>query len=225
MDSFRFFEREDDFTVVAKRLPHWAQAGTLVFITWRTADSLPHDVQVRFTRDREQALAAMGLNPRGDWKAALEKLPAAERGRVKWELFRTWDDRLDGGAGACVLRRPALSAIVEKSLLHFDGERYVLTDSIVMPNHVHFLAAFPNEPAMFAQCESWKRFTALQINKALCQAGEFWQVEQFDHLVRSEEQFWHFRRYIEENGRKAGLKEGEYRWFSKNLEQIKKLRG
>lgn len=220
MDGFRFFDRQDDFAVVTKQLPHWAQAGTLVFITWRTADSLPRDVQIELTRERRRTLALAGLDPKTDWRAALEKLPVAERSRVKSKLFRLWDNRLDGGAGACVLRRPELSAIVEKSLLHFDGQRYVMTDAIVMPNHVHLLAAFPDEPAMFTQCESWKRFTALQINKAIGRDGQFWQVEQFDHLVRSEEQFWYFRRYIAENGWKAGLKKGgEYRWFSKDLDR------
>src|SRR5262249_37253547 len=143
--------------------------------------------------------------------------PSSDRGRVKWALFELWDKLLDSGAGECVLRRPELGAIVQESVLHFDGERYTITDVVVMPNHGHLLAAFPDEDSMFAQCESWKRYTAREINKAVDQQGEFWQVEHFDHLVRSEDQFWHDRRYIQENGPKAGLKPDEYRWFSKNL--------
>ncbi len=63
-------------------------------------------------------------------------------------------------------------------------------------------------------------FHAREINKSLNREGEFWQVEQFDHLVRSEEQFWHYRRYIAENGPKAGLKPSEYRWFSKPASEL-----
>ena len=37
---------------------------------------------------------------------------------------------------------------------------------------------------------------------------EMWQAETFDHIVRSEAQFEHFRRYIAGNPGKAGLKEG-----------------
>jgi hypothetical protein len=74
---------------------------------------------------------------------------------------------------------------------------------------------------MLEQCESWKRFTSREINRTLGQRGEFWQVEQFDHLVSSEEQFWHYRWYIEENGRKAGLRDGEYRWYSKDYGKLK----
>jgi type I restriction enzyme R subunit len=219
MNTFRFFERSEEFAVVEKQLPHWSQTGTLAFITWRTADSLPREVQAELTREREQHLALMGLDPNSDWRAQLSRLPPAERGRVRWDLFQAWDNCLDRAAGAGVLRQPKLSAIVESSLLHFDGKRYFLTDSVVMPNHVHLLVAFPGETQMSDQCESWKRFTAVQINKVLGQLGEFWQVDQFDHLVRNEEQFRHLRQCIAENGRRAGLQPHEFRWFSKDLLQ------
>jgi len=215
MDTFQFFDPKQDYTVASKQLPHWSQAGTLAFITWRTADSLPKQVQLEITRERRQLLEKLGLDPQRDCKAALQKLPAAERGRVRWSLFRLWDERLDAGSGGCVLGRPELSKIVEESLLHFDCERYVIADSVVMPNHVHLLAAFPDEDAMMSQCTSWKRYTGRQINGLLGQDGEFWQVEQFDHLVRSEEQFQHYRRYIAENPRKARLAARSFRWYSK----------
>ena len=68
-----------------------------------------------------------------------------------------------------------------------------------MPNHVHVLAAFPTEEAMLEQCESWKRFTARQINRLLNRRGRFWQQDVFDHLVRSPEEFERLRAYIAEN--------------------------
>ena len=116
-----------------------------------------------------------------------------------------------------MLKRPELSQLVEESLLHFDGDRYVLTDAVVMPNHVHLLAAFRDESTLLTQCTSWKRYTGRRINELLGQRGEFWQVEQFDHLVRSEEHFEYYRRYIADNPRKAGLALGQYRWYSKRL--------
>ena len=101
------------------------------------------------------------------------------------------------------------------SLLHFDGDRYDLTDFVVMPNHVHVLVAFPDESSMLAQCDSWKHFTTTQINRALGRKGRFWQQDGFDHLVRSVEQFEYLRRYIAENPRRANLQLGEFRHFSK----------
>jgi len=83
------------------------------------------------------------------------------------------DRQLDAGAGACVLKRPELSRIVEDSLLHFDGNRYVLTDAVVMPNHMHLMAAFRDEGSLISQCTSWKRYTGRRIHEALGQRGEF----------------------------------------------------
>ncbi len=223
--DLQFFDPKQDFTVAWKTLPHWAQAGTVCFITWRTSDSLPAAAHQRITEARRQLLSENGLDPGGDWKQQLAKRSIADRGRLQWALFAGWDGELDRGAGACVLARPELSAIVMDSLLHFDGDRYVLTDAVVMPNHVHLLAAFKDEDALLAQCTSWKRFTARQINEALKQSGEFWQVEQFDHLVRSSEQFEHYRRYIADNPLKANLSPPSYRLYRKVLAERLAWRG
>jgi type I restriction enzyme R subunit len=152
-----------------------------------------------------------------DWKTALTKLPAATRARVQWSLFALCDQELDRNFGECVMREPALSQIVKNSLLHFDGDRYVLTDSVMMPNHVHLLVAFRNEDTLLTQCESWKRYTAREIHTPRGRRGEFWQVEQFDHLVRGPEQFEYFREFIRTYPERARLKAGEYRWYSKPL--------
>ena len=100
------------------------------------------------------------------------------------------------------------------SLRHFDGSRYNLTNYVVMPNHVHLLAAFPDEEAMLTQCESWKHYTATKINLALSRKGRFWQQEDFDHLVRSVEQFDYLQRYIADNPCRAGLAPEEYVSYS-----------
>ena len=54
----------------------------------------------------------------------------------------------------------------------------------------------------------------LLINQRMAESGRFWQQDGFDHLVRSETQFEHFRRYISDNPRKARLKSGEYVMYS-----------
>lgn len=134
MRELRFFVPIQEVSILMKRLPHWSQPGTIAFITWRAADSLPPQLQDELTRQHGNLLTQMGLDPRADWKAAVEQLPAAERGRVKWSVVETWDQMLGSGVGASVLIRPEFAAIVEKSLLHFDEARYYPTDAIVMPN-------------------------------------------------------------------------------------------
>ena len=89
-----------------------------------------------------------------------------------------------------------------------------MSDFVVMPNHVHLLAQF-TAVDMNVQCESWKHFTAVRINQNLGTSGRFWQVEQFDTLVRSEMQFDAIRQYIADNPRKATLSDDEFIHYSR----------
>lgn len=225
----QFFDPDSDYTLAWKRLPHLAQAGTLCFITWRTADSLPAEAIARLAEHRRTLLERHQIKPDLHWKASLAQLPAAVRAQVHWALFYAWDKELDLAMGACLLRRPELSRLVLESLLHFDNERYFLTDAVVMPNHVHLIAAFRDEDMQLTQCTSWKRFTGTRINRLIWSEQtdpreietrpktEFWQVDQFDHLVRGPEDFTKYRKYIAMNPAKAKLKEGQYAYYSKEL--------
>ena len=94
--------------------------------------------------------------------------------------------------------------------------RYYLSDYVVMPNHVHILVAFPTEEAMLKQCESWKHYTARQINGLLQRRGRLWQQDAFDHLVRSPDEFDRLRAYIADNPRAAGLRSDEYLHYQKD---------
>ncbi len=107
--------------------------------------------------------------------------------------------------------------IVADSLRKFDGDRYDLTDFVVMPNHVHLLVAFQDQETMLKQCESWKHWQATQIHRVTHETGRFWQQDGFDHLVRSCEQFEHLRRYIANNPKIAHLAPGEFVVWSKSL--------
>jgi type I restriction enzyme R subunit len=215
---FSLFDHEAEVQIVERRRPHWSQAGTACFITWRTLDSMPKAVLERWYGDRAQWLRSHGINPDDPlWAWQLQQLGAQLAQEFLYTFWNRWHDELDASHGACVLRQPELAAIVAKSLHHFDGERYLLLDFIVMPNHVHVLGSFPDEAGMLAQCESWKHFMATQVNRRLGQRGRFWQQDAFDHLIRSEKQFEYLRRYIADNPKKAGLRSGEYVHYSRTL--------
>jgi REP element-mobilizing transposase RayT len=126
-----------------------------------------------------------------------------------------WHESLDASHGASVLCQPEIADIVANSLLHFDGDRYEMLDFVIMPNHVHLLATFPDKAAMIDQCDSWKHFTARRINATLGLQGRFWQQDAFDHLVRHEGQFRRLRDYIAQNPVKAGLRVDQARLWSK----------
>jgi type I restriction enzyme R subunit len=212
------FDPDAEYSVVERRLPHWSQAGTVCFITWRTDDSIPPPLLRQWHADRDHWLRRHDIDPKSvDWRDQLQKLDRIVRAEFAQTFSRRWHNHLDAGYGACVLKSPPISDIVAKSLLHFDGDHYEMCDFVVMPNHVHLLAAFVNEDSMLEQCESWKHYTARQINQQIKGEGRFWQQDGFDHLVRTIEHFEAFRRYIAANPTKARLKRREYRHYSKVL--------
>lgn len=216
--DLQFFDRAQEVHVLERRLPHWSQAGAVCFMTYRTADSLPKPVVARCIAERDELLKKHGIPPGDDWSLHLDRLPPEVRGPIRWGVSKLWDLSLDQCHGQCVLKRPELSKIVADNLLHLDGkDDYDLTDFVVMPNHVHVLAAFKTESAMLARATAWRRYQARQINKALGISGHFWQDDVFDHLVRSLEQFEYYRRYIADNPVQARLKPGEFVHYSKKL--------
>jgi type I restriction enzyme R subunit len=190
--------------------PHWSQAGAVVFITFRTFDSIPSEVVERWDRERRDWLLRRGWNGNGHWSNGVAQLSPAEKATFHKEFNRMRESCLDSCHGRCLLKRPELAAIVAECLHHFDDVRYRLGDFVVMPNHVHLLAAFPAAEGMTRVCDSWLHYSAYRINRAIGEKGRFWQPEPFDHLVRSPKQYDYLRRYIATNPRKAGLQAGEY---------------
>ena len=213
---FELFDPDGDLRITVGHLPHWYQPGATYFITFRTADSLPKEVADVWYLRRNDWLLRHRINPAmANWKTAFRRLPDRLQHEFHATFSREFLEHLDKGHRACVLRRGDLAEIVAKSLRHFDGERYLIGDFVVMPNHVHLLVGLLGSTDVEAQCYSWKKFTATEINRTLEQTGEFWQTESFDHLVRSAEQFERFQRYIAENGQAAGLIAGEYLYWQR----------
>jgi len=220
MPTFSLFDGDADFTIFERRLPHWSQSHALAFITWRTLDSLPAKVLSEWLAERAGWLRRQGIDAdSAEWKAQVAEL-ASKRQAEFWDLCgRRWHGLLDECHGACPFRDLKAAEIVAKSLLHFDGDRYDLTDFVIMPNHVHFLASFPSEDGMLTQVESWKHYMAFHLNKLLGGKGRFWQQDGFDHLVRSWKQFEYLRKYIAENPQKAGLPIGSCLHYSAAIKE------
>ncbi|MHC4399774.1 MAG: transposase [Planctomycetota bacterium] len=209
---FELFDPEGDVRITAGgSLPHWYQPGVTYFITFRTEDSIPSDVARLWHRRRDDWLRRHDVSPaHAGWKGAFERLSREARREFHETFSREYLEHLDRGSGDCALQRPELAQIVANSLRHFDGQRYHVGDFVVMPNHVHLLVCLVGETELEAQCYSWKKFTATEINRHLGRRGRLWQEESFDHLVRSFEQLEAIRRYIAENPARAKLREGEF---------------
>jgi len=217
---FHAFDPNADVERSARHLPHWFQPGVAVFITFRTADSLPKKVLELWHRELLDWLRRRDLPTELAFAPErLDELDQAHRNEFQKLRKQLWQRHLDDCHGACVLKQPAFAEEVAKSLRHFDGERYDLDSFVIMPNHVHVLVQFRPSITMRQQLTSWLRFSATQINRRLGTSGVFWQSEPFDHLIRSAEQFEYLRRYIAENPRKAKLKAGEFLYWSRDVRE------
>jgi putative transposase len=209
-DLFALFDPTEDVEISRRNLPHWQQAGKTYFITFRTADSLPETVFAEWLESRNAWLRAHRIDPSNrNWRSSLAGLPITVQREFHTLFSERFEKLLDDCHGKCVLRQPSLAKVVADSLLHFDGKRYEVSDFVVMPNHVHLLVQF-TAVEMNVQCESWKHFTAVQINRSLGQSGVFWQTEQFDTLVRNDKHFNAIRQYIAGNPSRANLRQGEF---------------
>lgn len=182
------FDPAADFEVHSRNLPHWRQEGATYFVTFRLGDALPRPA---IRRLRAERLAWLRQHTPPVARAELRRFQ---------ELFsEKIETYLAAGYGACQLKQAAVATLVEDSLRHFDGQRYSLGRYVVMPNHVHLLVLPHPDHDLSAILHSWKSYSSKQINTLVGRHGAIWQQESFDHIVRNEDELWHYARYIEEN--------------------------
>jgi REP element-mobilizing transposase RayT len=182
-------------------IPHFDQPLLVQSLTFRLYDAVPKVVVE-------------------GWKAELtwvENLPATDPREV--ELRRLVSKYEDAGHGVCWLRDDRVAAVVEETLLVFDGQRYRLIAWCVMPNHVHALIETDESWDLGDILHSWKSFTAHRANQILGRSGDFWFREYFDRFIRDDRHFGNAVNYIEDNPVKAGLvrTREEWRWSSASL--------
>jgi putative transposase len=166
-------------------LPHLHKPGGFYFVTYRLLDAV--------VAGRRSELPEAGYD---------DADPSV--------LIREYEPPLT--LGSCVLRRPDVAKVVQDAFLHFEGQRYNLLTWCVMPNHVHviFSSAAGFTPSSILQ--SWKGFTAREINRLLGTTGPRWERESFDHLIRTEASLEKFVKYVNQNPVVAGLCSTSQEW-------------
>lgn len=192
-----------------RMLPHWFQPGAATFVTFRTADSMPRAAIDRWVEKQRLFLRTHNLDCQPTPRE-IAKLPPAIQRQFKRLCTSSFNKLLDNGYGRCELRRPEIASIVAEKLWFFDGERYDLDCFVIMPNHVHLVAAIREGWDLREECDNWLHYSAIRINQVLDQSGSFWQPEPFDHCLRSVEQLEWTRRYIRRNPLAARLRRGDY---------------
>ncbi len=197
-----FFNPNLPLDIHERNLPHWEQDGTTYFITFRLADSLPQKKLDQWISERQAWLKTHN--------EPFSEMELEEYAQLFNERINDW---LDAGEGSCLLAKKNNAKIVADALKHFDGQRYRLGEWVVMPNHVHVVVTPIGDHSLTDIIQSWKSFTAHEINKNTDSSGQLWQHESYDHIVRSPEQLCHFEQYIHNNPAKAGV----------NVEQASRL--
>jgi len=222
---FQTFDPNAEVAVNERNLPHWFQAGAAMFVTFRTADSIPKEVIIRWQRELEEwlsernapiELAESVVHRRLKNHAhLLDRIAGSEQREFRKLSERIFHRSLDTCQGAFLLKQPELAKIVAEAVLYYDGDKYDIDRFVVMPNHVHAIVQFRSGASLKTVSQSWMRYTARKIKSAIGEPGVFWQPEAFDHIIRSPEQFEYLQQYVFENPKKANLCEGEFLYWQR----------
>jgi REP element-mobilizing transposase RayT len=187
-------------------LPHYQPPGAVFFITFRLTGTIPYEVVRQLQSEYQQ-----------DIMTAVADSDKIERRKIYFQKYEKWLDTATHGPA--YLGDPKIADIISECLQYWDGKRYQLFAYTVMPNHVHWvlkpLEKSSSEPFSLAQImHTVKSYTANQANKILGRTGEFWQHENFDHVIRDPQALDRIIQYVIANPVKAGLVKDwrEYQW-------------
>ncbi len=194
-----FYNPLAETKITENRLPHWQQEGSVYFVTWRLADSIPQHLLERWHQEREIWLK---IHPE-PWS----KDDAKEYHERFSQSIDAW---LDAGHGSCSLRDPGCRNIISSSFDHFNEQRCKMLSYVIMPNHVHLCFVLHEEWSLQSLINTWKRWTSTKINKQLGKTGVFWMPDYFDRLIRDAGHLHRVFRYIRNNPLKGKLQKEHF---------------
>ena len=228
------FDPEAGIAKSRRNLPHWQQGGCTYFLTWRLADSLPATKLAEWMEARDRWLA---LHPRPWTPAVAAEYNHEFVIRIEGWLDAGYGSCILRRPDARSILVGALQFFHGQ---RYDLDACVIMPNhvhVLVTPYAQRATAFPgcdgNEPTGWRACDtlpsdtasqagkpvthslsrilqSWKGYSAREINWLLGRNGQLWMDENFDHAVRSGDQLEHFRQYIRDNPAKAGLRDDEY---------------
>lgn len=101
---------------------------------------------------------------------------------------------------------------VMSALQHFDGSRYYLYGSVVMPDHVHALVKPLRDRPLEEIIHSWKSYTAHKLRRDYGRKSPIWQDEYLDRIVRNEKELLDKAQYVLNNPLKTWSELEDYPW-------------
>ena len=163
--AFRAFDRYADIEQTRRNLPHWERDGATYFVTFRLADAVPAHLAKQW---REELETWREFHP--------EPSDPSTVAEYRRRFLQPREEWLDQGHGSCLLRDPNAAAIVARALRFFDSHRYHLDTFVVMPDS-HVLVQPLTGFHLSEVVQSWKSYTARQINKLIGRSGTVWMPE------------------------------------------------
>ena len=191
-----------------RNLPHYFIPEACYFITYRLANSLPVQKLQLLKNEYEQVCKEIKL----------QKLSKIEIDKKITNEWKKYFDRIDNllhqnSGGPKYLEQTQIADIIAESLKFFDANDYDLISYCIMPNHVHcVLKLNEGSRSLDKIMQSVKRYSASESNKLLNRKGQFWQHENYDHIVRDEKELEGIIEYILNNPVKAGLVKCKEDW-------------
>lgn len=216
--NFQGLRPDVDIDISGRNLPHWRQAGATYFVTFRLGDSIPAGKQKELKDIREEWISS---NPEPHTPEQQEEIS-----RLTAMQIEKW---LDMGLGHCVLRDPANRDSLIKTFQFFDDSqsnpditpRHEIGAWVIMPNHVHLLVRPLAGWDLSKLLQSWKRHSAMEINRRTSREGNLWMTESYNRIVRDPQHLWRCLQYIGNNPTKANLGGTEYsKWVKPEWETL-----
>jgi putative transposase len=213
-----------DYKLLYQRnLPHFQPLGGTFFVTFRLAGSLPQAVlrkwaseNVMSQRQRKRLFRTSGTEDRES---------TLEMNRRRFIEFKTLLHRV--AAGPTWLADARVAKTVADAIIYRSDTVNTLDAYCVMPNHVHMvfsplpdpnrisdstMSAEEAERSLSSIMHSLKTYTAHEANRLLTREGQFWERENYDHMVRDEAEWLRTLAYVVNNPVKARLARDWREW-------------
>jgi putative transposase len=203
---------EPDVPSYRRNLPHIHPVGATFFVTFRLANSIPLSVLLGLKAERETI------------KKRKIKLTSAQAERLETAFHRRSFAKVEtilhqGASGPHWLKDPAVADCVLAEIKNPGASLYALHACCVMSNHVHAVIqpslGVRSKAGLTALAEIMQRIkgrTSLLCNRILKRAGQFWERETFDHVVRNVEQHRRIVAYVLNNPVKCRLVDCWQKW-------------
>lgn len=208
--GFRGLDPELPIRRYFRHLPHYRQVGATYFVTFRLADSIP--------AQHRRTLVSMKRQFESNRLQFHSEQAQEAYAKKVFTLMERW---LDQGHGHCWLAKNAIASEMQRSILHLQGERYLVSSFVIMPNHCHLaIKPFPDHE-LENVVGAMKSVVGKFINRNTGSVGRVWQQESFDRIIRDETHLFRVIQYIGNNPRKAGLaREHWRRWVYPHWEEL-----